>query len=239
MTEASPGQVDWDLDSLSGARRLISWTADQFGPVAGLDILEIGAGIGTYTDVLLERGARSVLAVEPDQECFASLSTRFGDDSRVELSSTAIPDPGNPLPPAGADLVVCQNVLEHIEHHRDAFTEMVSAIKPGGRLFLLVPANPWLYGSLDERFEHFRRYRRSDLEDLARDEPLTDVSIRPFNALGIPGWWLKGKTGRQEIGHGSLRAYETLLNLWRPIEDRVNIPVGLSLVLKGRRIEEA
>jgi SAM-dependent methyltransferase len=230
-------QVEWNLDDLSRATKLIDWTADQFGDIANLDVIEIGAGIGTYTEVLLKRGVRSVLAMEPDPKCFESLKLRFGDDERVELSSDGIPGGEALRSSDGGDLVLCQNVLEHIGDDRAAFLEMVSSIRPGGRLFLLVPANPWLYGSLDATFEHFRRYRKADLEILARGADLTDVSIRPFNGLGIPGWWLKGKTGRNEIGVRSLRMYEALLGAWRPIEDRFGSPIGLSLILTARKGE--
>jgi len=77
-------------------------------------------------------------------------------------------------------------------------------------------------------FEHFRRYRKADLEALTHDVDLKNVSIRPLNALGIPGWWLKCKTGRNEIGDRSLRMYEALLRAWRPIEDRFVFPIGLN-----------
>jgi len=228
-------RAEWDLDGMSGATRLINWTADQFGSVKDLDVVEVGSGIGTYTDELLKRGARSVLAIEPDPHCLERLEARFGGDERVVLSSNVMPGAEVLRDGNVGDLVVCQNVLEHIEDDRSAFEEMVSALRTGGRLFLLVPANPWLYGSLDEEFDHFRRYRKDDLLGLAALVDLEGVNVRPFNTLGIPGWWIKGKSGRREVGNGSLRAYEAMLRFWRPIEDRFEVPVGLSLILTGWR----
>lgn len=228
-------EIEWDLESLAGAQRLITWTADQFGRVADLDVIEVGAGIGTYTSVLLEKGARSVLAVEPDPLGFERLKSRFVADPRVSLSPASILGSDGAAIEGEADLVVCQNVLEHIQADHEAFNELVTLVKPGGTLFLLVPANPWLFGSLDEKFEHFRRYRKADLEELARGADLEIVSLRAFNALGILGWLLKGKTGRTEIGNRSLRVYEFLLRIWRPFEDRCDLPIGLSFILTARR----
>jgi hypothetical protein len=56
-----------------------------------------------------------------------------------------------------------------------------------------------------------------------------------FNALGIPGWWARNLTGARGIGAAPLRVYEALLALWRPIERRISLPVGLSLIVHARR----
>jgi 2-polyprenyl-3-methyl-5-hydroxy-6-metoxy-1,4-benzoquinol methylase len=45
-----------------------------------------------------------------------------------------------------ADSCVCLNVLEHIEHDRDALRRMAGVLAPGGVVILLVPASPRLYG---------------------------------------------------------------------------------------------
>ena len=58
---------------------------------------------------------------------------------------------------------------------------------------------------------------------------------RSINALGVPGWWLAGRTERMDITEGSLRAYEALVRLWRPIEDALRPPVGLSLVARATK----
>jgi hypothetical protein len=37
------------------------------------------------------------------------------------------------------------------------------------------------------------------------------------------------------VGGAPLRIYEALLAGWRPIEERVDLPVGLSLIVQARR----
>jgi hypothetical protein len=56
-----------------------------------------------------------------------------------------------------------------------------------------------------------------------------------FNLLGVPGWIVKNRLPNPSLDSGSLRAYEELLRLWRPIEDRLDLPWGLSLVARARR----
>ena len=53
--------------------------------------------------------------------------------------------------------------------------------------------------------------------------------------LGIAGWWVKNRRAAASIDSGSLRAYEAMLRVWRPIEERLKPPVGLSLIAKAQR----
>lgn len=224
----------WDLESFSEAKGLASWMSRQWAPVEGLRVVEVGAGIGTFTAHLIAGGAEEVIALEPDPACLDVLRERFDEAGRVELVGEEVPG-CQMLEEASVDLVICQNVLEHVEDDRLAFEEMVSALVPGGRIFLLVPALPRLFGSLDAQYGHLRRYQPADLRELAAENKLEDLSIRYFNALGIIGWWVKCRIRATGIGSASLRVYETFLKAWRPVEDRVRIPVGLSLILEARK----
>jgi hypothetical protein len=98
-----------------------------------------------------------------------------------------------------------------------------------------VPAHPFLFGRLDRQFGHFRRYTRSGLRTLIADAGAELTSLRSFNALGVPGWLIAGRTGLLDISGGSLRAYETLVPPWRAVEERLRPPVGLSLVARARK----
>jgi len=100
---------------------------------------------------------------------------------------------------------------------------------------VLVPAHPFLFGRLDERFGHVRRYTRPQVRTLIRDAGAELTSLRSFNVLGVPGWWLAGRTEFLDISAGSLRTYEALLRFWRPIENRLRPPLGLSLVARARK----
>jgi hypothetical protein len=53
--------------------------------------------------------------------------------------------------------------------------------------------------------------------------------------LGVPGWWIAGRTERLDITEGSLRAYEALVRFWHPVEELVRPPLGLSLVARARK----
>ncbi len=61
------------------------------------------------------------------------------------------------------------------------------------------------------------------------------LDLYSFNALGILGWMVKSRVGEATLDPRSLRAYERLLPLWRPVERRFSLPVGLSLVVHARK----
>jgi hypothetical protein len=70
---------------------------------------------------------------------------------------------------------------------------------------------------------------------LADSAGLEIERIHSFNALGILGWIARNRTGGGGVGGAPLRVYELLLAGWRPVEERLNLPVGLSLILRARK----
>ncbi|MGI8513054.1 MAG: class I SAM-dependent methyltransferase, partial [Solirubrobacteraceae bacterium] len=225
-----------DLQVLGRARRLTDWMFAQYrSEVHGL-VAEVGAGIGTYTERILAGGAREVLALEPEPACAAALERRFAGDPRVTVARDTLPAAPVLAARAGeVDLVVCQNVLEHIDAQGAAVTSMAAALVPGGHLALIVPAHPRLFGPLDRIYGHHRRYTAAGLRRLLSDAELEVDELHAFNLLGVPGWWFKNRRAGAQIGPASLRAYEALAGLWRPLEERVRPPWGLSLVALARR----
>jgi SAM-dependent methyltransferase len=238
-TAASPShdaEALWDLEVLAGARGLGDWMFEQFAAYVGDDVVEVGAGIGTFTDRLLAAGAKRVLALDPEPPCLARLHERYDAEPRVDVSGDLLPGSPDLRARAGdADLVLCQNVLEHIDDERGAVADMAVALKPGGRLLLLVPAGPGLFGRLDETYGHYRRYTRDHLRDVTEGAGLEVEELYPFNLLGIPGWWVSNLRGKETISPKSIRLYELLLRGWRPIERRVRPRWGLSLIVRARK----
>jgi ubiquinone/menaquinone biosynthesis C-methylase UbiE len=59
--------------------------------------------------------------------------------------------------------VVCGEVLEHIQKDTDALHEIVRVLKPGGYLFVTVPADPSAWNEIDDISSHVRRYTKEML----------------------------------------------------------------------------
>jgi SAM-dependent methyltransferase len=241
---AAPDHADsqdlWDLRNLAAARRLCDFQFEQVPRDFGNRVLEVGAGIGTFTERLLAAGAQEVLCIEPEEACVAELEARFADDPRVTVRAELLPDAPSLAGREGIfDLALSQNVLEHIEDDRAAMAAMARAVRPGGQVMALVPAHPRLYGEIDRAFGHYRRYTRERLRWITESAGLRVERLYSFNALGLVGWWAKKRTKATDLGSSPLRAYEALLAAWAPIERRIELPVGLSLVVHARAPEEA
>ncbi|MDQ3742290.1 MAG: class I SAM-dependent methyltransferase [Actinomycetota bacterium] len=223
----------WDLENLRRARRLGDWVFEQFRPYVRGRVAEIGAGIGTYSERIRAAGVEDLLLVEPDPACSARLERDFA--GRATVAAEELPAAPS-LRPEDRDLVVALNVVEHIPDDYGAVAAMARALRPGGVLTLLVPAHPRLYGKLDVKYEHARRYTKERLRDVVERAGLDVLDLYRFNALGILGWVVKNRTGDPRLDPRSLAAYERILPAYRfLVEDRVRPPVGLSLIVHARR----
>jgi SAM-dependent methyltransferase len=225
-----------DLRALAGADGLTAWMFEQYADAIGPNVAEVGAGIGTFSERLLAGGAQDLLLIEPDAECAAALRERFGSSGRVEVSVDEVP--GSPALAARAgslDLVVCQNVLEHIDDDAGALAEMAAALRPGGRLALLVPADPRLYGALDLAYGHRRRYTRARVERLLGEASLVVDRLESFNLLGVPGWWASNRMRRTGIDGRALGLTVAVLPGARWGAAAMTPNFGLSLAALPRR----
>jgi SAM-dependent methyltransferase len=178
-----------------------------------------------------------LLLMEPYAPCVKVLEDELSGNDRVRVLAEALPDaPSLAGAEETVDFILCQNVLEHIEDDAGAMRAMAATLKPGGRLHLLVPANPRLYGPLDKAYEHFRRYTKPLVQERVLGAGLKIDDLYSFNALGIPGWWVQNRRGgAAELSSASLKAYEMLLRAWKPIERRWRPPVGLSVIARARK----
>ncbi len=235
--QGRPGApVPFDLDELAGATNLADWMFSQFRDYVAPATVEVGPGVGTFTERLLDAGVERALLVELDARLSAYLSDRFGSDPRVEVATEALPEAPSMASTAGQwGFVLCQNVLEHIEDDHAATAAMAAALEPAGHLVILVPAHPRLYGALDSAFGHHRRYTRERLRAVVEAAGLEVVDLHSFNLLGVLGWIAKRRSSSPGLGSRSLAVYERLLPLWRPVEDRLDLPWGLSLIVVARR----
>src|SRR5262245_44858218 len=71
------------LETWSDARNYNAWLADVVRPHLGDDPIEIGAGIGTFSQLWLDRGVPRLTVTEVNDTALASLEERFAGDERV------------------------------------------------------------------------------------------------------------------------------------------------------------
>jgi SAM-dependent methyltransferase len=128
------------------------------------------------------------------------------------------------------DSVICFNVLEHIEQDEKALRNIFGVLEPKGRLLLLVPSHPWLYGTLDHYLGHHRRYGKKELRNKLETIGFKIIFLKDFNRIGMLGWFLNSKILKtKRLPSFQLRIYNLLVPLFK-LEEFFPLPFGTSLL---------
>jgi SAM-dependent methyltransferase len=124
------------------ARQILETTRPfRSTPDRDLIILDIGCGYG-YTSVSLARTCRRVVAIEPSPGLYqlARSTVRDSGVTNVEVRPVGVEAVSER---SLFDLVVLDNVLEHIGDQRQALRTIADTMNQGAVLYLLVPNKLW------------------------------------------------------------------------------------------------
>jgi 2-polyprenyl-3-methyl-5-hydroxy-6-metoxy-1,4-benzoquinol methylase len=231
MSVAGSAYIVADLERMVQAKNYLAWQARVVLPEVGQRVLEVGCGIGNFTGRLLDR--ETVIAVDVEQECIDRLAERYGNRPNLRAFAFDI-DAGRfaDLARFAPDSCVCLNVLEHVRDDDAALRGMASALPSGGKIVLIVPAFPSLYGPIDRNLGHFRRYTRASLTRLATAVGLRVNKLKYMNFAGFFGWWMNSHIfRRQEQSESQIRFFDrnVVPVAWR-VEKLIPPPFGQSVV---------
>jgi len=207
-------------------------------------VLDVGCGAGN----LLQRLDRYGLAVglEPSAVLAPLARERTGlpvlRGSGLQL----------PLADASIDLACLFDTLEHIPKEAQALDEVRRVLRPGGLVFVSVPAYEFLWTNNDRVAHHCRRYTRSHLRRSLEAAKLEPVRLSYFNTFLFPGIvmvLLLQKLRERWIGPPRPDATNLTLAVPRPLAEllyrilawerfwlaRRDFPTGHSLLAVARR----
>lgn len=225
-----------ELDSMAGAVNYHRWILAAARPYLGKTVAEVGAGIGSVSKLLLESPLDRLIAFEPSCDLFSQLVKSFDTDKRAEaINEVFSPE----LTPDGVDSILYINVLEHIEHDLDELKNARVALRPGGYLFVFVPALEWLYSDFDKEVGHFRRYTRHGLTKLAREAGFDVVKARYFDIAGIAPWYVSFVLLRGRPQPAAVAIYDKIVvPPMRVLEAMLPPPLGKNVLLIARKMPE-
>ncbi len=222
------------LHNLERARRFNGWMADTIRPLIGSRVLEIGAGIGNITSLLLPRDLYVASDINPDYLHYLSnfsAGKPYLQVEAVDLEDAAAFERLH----ESFDSVICLNVLEHVSDPVAALRNVYRALVPDGRLILYVPRGPRLYGTLDQMLQHRCRYEGSALREELEAVGFQAESVRMFNRCSVPAWWWNGKIlRRSSLSRLQLKIFDLLVPFLRHI-DRFFPWGGLGIVAVARK----
>lgn len=229
-----------DLEVMQNLKNYQAWIMRWFGPYLCGKILEIGAGMGTFSTQLAPR-ADHLDALEPDATQFTSLkqkqthhlpnSALFNCTSEAFFAEDARPNT--------YDAVFMVNVLEHIEDDEACIRQVYNALKPGGTFCVFVPALQQLYGPLDKILGHYRRYHRDPMHQQFTNAGFNVKTCRYFDLLGTLPWWLVNvKIGKTSAGRTLPIVYDRIgVPLTRLCEKLITPPTGKNVLLIAQKPE--
>ena len=146
----------------------------ELNPKPGDRILDVGCGLGQFSRVVANAvGAEGyVLGIERDEHQFMQARKRATDDDERDLVEFRLGD-ALALPLKNQewgtfDLVYCRFLLEHLQDPGKAVSEMVKAVRPGGRVFLA-----------DDDHDYFHPWPEPD-----GFHPLWRAYVRSYENLG-------------------------------------------------------
>jgi ubiquinone/menaquinone biosynthesis C-methylase UbiE len=141
-------------------------------------ILDAGFGTGVYS-LTLENRAKVIVGIDLDKQKvnFINKQAKFSNVHFEEMDITNLGFSNSSF-----DLVLCSDVLEHIQNDELAFSEIARVLKSGGTLILTVPFLSNRNEGVHRRFRHERvGYTTKDIFKLCVNNGLTIEKVEFYS----------------------------------------------------------
>jgi SAM-dependent methyltransferase len=160
-------------------------TQQIVSPLApGYRVLEVGCGTGNVLkqlDAICTGGTVIGMDLFMEGLAFARARTQTpliqGDVHRPPFSTQF-------------DMIGAFDVVEHIQDDADLIASLYAMLKPGGALFVTVPAHMYLWSYFDTASHHCRRYEIDDLTERLHDAGFDMEYVSEFMTFLYPLVWL-------------------------------------------------
>ena len=149
MSEKYPGL---ELERFNKANLWIKYIIFKIMRFLKDDMLEVGAGLGSFTKGYM-KNFHSITLTDTDDNSFSLLKKNFLHDQNVNIIKSSIKDIEKKF-----DTIIYFNVLEHIEEDISEIKSALKKLNKGGHLIILVPAHQKMYSKLDKIVGHYKRY---------------------------------------------------------------------------------
>jgi len=226
------------LNSMQNVHRYTKWMTNLASPFLGSRILEIGSGIGTVAKYLPQR--ETLMLTDKDAAAVKTLLNHYDGNQTVKICQLDAESEEQVSALSNAekfDSVVMFSVLEHIEDDVQALKNVQQLLEPKGRLILVLPQHPWLYGTIDTTVGHYRRYTKREIKEKMRTAGYRITVCRSFNALSIPGWYINFVLlRRKKMNKFQLKFYNMLIPFMSFIERFLPLP-GANLFIVAENNE--
>ena len=144
-------------------------------------------------------------------EFFKSISNQGA--SFIKGSAYSLPIPSNSL-----DLVICSEVLEHLDEYHLALDEIYRVLKPGGKFLASVPSYLpekicWMISDEYQNMPggHVRIFKKKGIIDDVKKAGFVFKRSERFHSIHSPYWWLRCIFWRNQDNNFFIKIYKRIL----------------------------
>ena len=231
-----------ELEAMAAASNYHRWILAVFKPFLGRHLVEVGAGLGSFSELILgQHPCETLSLVEPSDEMHRELAGRTWPTqttTQVDTYHANFIDAASLIKAKQTpDSVIYVNVLEHIAEDEIELQAVHQTLSDNGRIFLFVPALQWLYGSFDERVGHVRRYSKRQLEEKLARSGFKILQSSYFDLAGVAPWWIKYRLLKSAtMGQRGVRFYDRfIVPAARRIESAAAPPIGKNVIVVAQK----
>jgi len=226
------------------------------GSLRGFRVLDVGCGSGRHTCEAFRIEAAFSVGLDRNPEDLSEagrrlrLHERLGEHGGGSWALAAGDAFRLPFRDAAFDLVICSEVLEHLEAPGEAVSELYRVLAEGRLLAVSVPRfyPERICWALSPAYRsqaggHVRIFRKGELEGLLEGCGLEVVAGHFAHSLHSPYWWLKCLAGIDREDAFAVALYRRFLTwdilrkprLTRALESLLDPVLGKSRVIYSRK----
>ena len=116
------------------------------------DILEVGAGCGSFTKSYM-KNFKLITLTDADENSYNLLKKNFKNKKEIKIIKSTVKNIDKKF-----NTLLYFNVLEHVKEDKLEIQNALGKLNSGGHLVILVPAHQKIYSKLDKAVGHHKRY---------------------------------------------------------------------------------
>lgn len=186
-------------------------------------ILDIGCGSGYIGKSFLKDN--QVTFADINQEELDKIQDQKAIIKKIDLNKKL------PFKDNYFDLIICADVLEHLENTENIMKELKRILK--GSLIITTPAYSKLYGAHDKLINHYRRYDKKDYINMAKENNL-QIKTRYVGSFILIPFIISQKFQSSKVFYKGKSKLENkitfLLNIICKIDNFLRLPFGICII---------
>ncbi len=218
-------------------RNLLDTLLRRYAPHSAV-ALDVGCGVGSNYAVIASH-TQKVIGLDISQDALDTTLAPYDEKVLASVETMPIAD-------SSIDVVVCFDVLEHVDD-LVAAKDIYRILRPGGQAFVTVPAFESLWNENDDYGHHIRRYRRKQIVSVFRESGFELPYVYFWNRLPFPAVWVLARFHTRGAKKENLKnnlslipsALDPVLIWWMKFENAlariIPLPFGVSLVLVAKK----